>query len=767
MEAIQDASDSKLFPDYDAEVALAKKFLTTFEGEGASFPYRDTLQSIANREGRVVRVALDDLEDWSARPAASEEEEEGGSSGKADRDTFYDRVEKNCDRYRQVFADAVQQALPEPDENAAPGTDVIDVLSHQRANQRRIAQERAQEPGGDGLSDGEEMAEPPDELMRRFEVHVAPRSSEKALSIREVGAACIGRLVTIKAMVTRVSGVRPLVAVATYTCDSCPHEVYQEVRNRQFMPLSECPSSFCANNRTRGRLQLQARGSKFRKFQELKIQELPGQVPMGHVPRTMSVHCHGELTRVAKPGDMVTLAGIFMPVRFSGLKALRAGLIADTYLVAQDIHRHKKNYDELEELDGDLEDAIEAIADQPDAFGRLARSIAPEIFGNEDVKKALLLMLTGGLTRALKDGMCIRGDIHICLMGDPGIAKSQLLKYIAGVAPRAVYTTGKGSSGVGLTAAVTRDQISGEMTLEGGALVLADRGICCIDEFDKMDDQDRTAIHEVMEQQTVSIAKAGITTTLNARTAVLAAANPLYGRYNKRRSISENVNLPNSLLSRFDLLFLLLDRVDAEADIALARHVTHVHRFKKSPGLQTDKPVPPQLLRYYIAQARLLEPKVPEALTAFLVEAYVSMRQQDKESESDQARMTPRQLLSVLRLATAIARLRFSEEVSQADAEEAIRLSHMSKASLFEDADGGGFGGVGGQRAEDPVTRIYSIIRDYATSQRLNRVPLATVTAMVVRSGFSEEQLDETLHEYEDLNILQISQDRTHLHYVV
>ncbi|KAJ7300110.1 hypothetical protein O6H91_Y068900 [Diphasiastrum complanatum] len=589
-----------------------------------------------------------------------------------------------------------------------------------------------------------------------FEVHIKAYVKEKALALREVRACHIGQLVKVKGIITRCSDVKPLLKVAVYTCEECGFEIYQEVMARTFMPLFECPSTRCRTNNAKGRLILQLRASKFLRFQEAKIQELADQVPKGHIPRQMTVNIHGDLTRKVGPGDIVEVSGIFLPIPYVGFRAMRAGLVADTYLEAMSIVHSKKRYEEYVLTDEEQE-RIEQLADDGDIYNKLSLSIAPEIFGHEDVKKALLLLLVGAPSRQLRDGMKIRGDLHVCLMGDPGVAKSQLLKHMVSVAPRGVYTTGRGSSGVGLTAAVNRDPVTNEMVLEGGALVLADMGICAIDEFDKMEESDRTAIHEVMEQQTVSIAKAGITTSLNARTAVLAAANPAWGRYDMRRTPAENINLPPALLSRFDLMWLILDRADMDSDLAMARHVLHVHQKCEPPKLDFD-PLAPSILRAYVAVARRVVPSVPHDLTDYIASAYAALRQEEVQSDAPHSYTTARTLLSILRISEALARLRFSSTVAQSDVDEALRLMQMSKFSLYADERK--------KSGLDTISDIYSIIRDEAARMHTMRVSYRDVLNWVSRKAYTEAQLKECLEEYAALNVWQIDPATFDIHFV-
>jgi len=768
MEFLRDFKDDSYLSEYSNTIADSLGLDTEEEIALRDFKYIHRLAQISMRLTSLMKIELDDV-------LAYGEVDAGNVSGV----NLAEEIISNTKRFQELFAQACDELL-ETDEalitrRVIDLNDPMDVMERQRQdNESRRRLLESNDPSMAGLDQSQvrtESSDVPKTLTRRFQIAFIPPSGEKAQSLRHIRAEHVGKLVSLTGIVTRVTEVKPRVVVAGYACDTCGAEVYQEVKGRQFMPMVSCPNPTHRENRLPSRLHLNVRSTRFSKFQEVKIQESSDQVPVGAIPRSLTLHLEGEVTRKCTAGDIVKISGVFLPVPYTGYMAMRAGLLSDTYLEAYEVEQVRKDY-QSETVSHEVERQLDQVLNEGNVYHKLSQSIAPEIFGFDDLKKALLLLLVGAPERKLADGMRLRGDLHICLMGDPGVAKSQLLKYIARATPRGVYTTGKGSSGVGLTAAVVRDALTNELMLEGGALILADRGICCIDEFDKMNEIDRTAIHEVMEQQTVSIAKAGITTSLNARAAVLAAANPAFGRYNRRKTPAQNINLPAALLSRFDLLFLLLDEADSDRDFRLAQHVTYVHRTGKNPPLDFE-PLDMKVLRAYIAKARAgPDPVVPDdgMLGEYIVGKYLVMREEEKDAGKDASGYTTaRTLLSILRLAQALARLRLESVVVHEDVDEAIRLMAASKASINRDDED-----VNDTMAfRDPISSIYALIRSIAAEKideseseedtneiQKKRVRLNTQTIAVSRieqrilaSNFTREQMEECLNEYDQLNV--------------
>ncbi|CAH8645961.1 unnamed protein product [Schistosoma mattheei] len=760
--------------NYDEDKKACDQFLRFYSKIDSCgnkhFVYSEQLTRIANREQSVLYISLDDVAEHSSDLANA--------------------IECNAVRYTKIFAEVIDDLLPDFRTVDLVPQDVLDIfIDHRIRMEQRIRAADAETAPRSVSRDPEpvNMAEVrsrfPPELLRRFEVYFCGRSDTKPLCVRNVLASSIGHLIQVRGVVTRATEVKPLITTATYTCDRCGAETYQEINNPTFMPLTVCGTAACKNAGPGGggRLHMQTRGSKFLKFQEIRIQELSDQVPVGHIPRALTIYLRGENTRAAQPGDHILLTGVFLPsvrgASFSGsgrtnqasasLNTASGGLLTDTYLEAHSVQLLSKT-DDVTDANEPSEEEIERLRDL-EFYSLMAQSLAPEIYGHEDVKKALLLLLVGGVELAPKEGLRIRGNLNICLMGDPGVAKSQLLGFVDRLSPRSQYTTGRGSSGVGLTASVMKDPLTGEMTLEGGALVLADQGVCCIDEFDKMTEFDRTAIHEVMEQQTISIAKAGILTTLNARVAILAAANPAYGRYNPNKSVEQNVDLPAALLSRFDLLWLIQDKPDREHDLRLAQHITFVHMHGSAPSA-TDSQIDstsstnhqqllslPELRRLIAVAKAQPAPAVPAHLADYLVGAYVEMRKEARANK-EMTYTSARTLLAIMRLSTARARLRAASEVSKGDIDEAMRLMEASRSSILTSYDDSNRSG----RPQSYKDVIYHIVREL-TAAGDGTARIADIVERCATKGYTPAQLNEVIEAYEDLNVWQVNIGRTRI----
>lgn len=515
-----------------------------------------------------------------------------------------------------------------------------------------------------------------------------------AKGMRELNPNDIDKLVSVKGLVLRATAIIPDMKVALFKCNACGHTVAVELDRGVLSEPSKCPREVCGQTNS---MALVHNRSSFCDKQVIKLQETPDLVPDGQTPHSINLCVFDDLVDSTRAGDRVEVCGIFrsLPVRTNSTQRAVRSLFKtyldvlhikkidkkklgdDTSTLEHEIIERDQEVEQVRKLSEEEIAKIRDVSERDDLYELLARSLAPSIFEMDDVKKGILLQLFGGTNKTFKKGGRYRGDVNILLCGDPSTSKSQILQYVHKIAPRGVYTSGKGSSAVGLTAYITRDIDTKQLVLESGALVLSDGGVCCIDEFDKMSDSTRSVLHEVMEQQTISIAKAGIITTLNARTSILASANPINSRYDPNLPVTANIDLPPPLLSRFDLVYLILDRVDEDIDRQLARHLTDMY-LEDAPETVNNKYVlPVEFLTSYIQYAKEnFLPVMTEVAKQELVKSYVEMRRLGDDSRASEKRITAttRQLESMIRLSEAHAKMRLSETVELIDVKEAVRL---------------------------------------------------------------------------------------------
>ncbi|HDS63315.1 MAG TPA: minichromosome maintenance protein MCM [Methanofollis liminatans] len=583
---------------------------------------------------------------------------------------------------------------------------------------------------------------------------------DRITGIRDIRAYHITRFVSVKGIIRKTTEVRPRIIEAVFQCPGCGATVTLAQGYGTFEEPENCPNPEC----NRRKLKLIPGKSRFVDSQKVRIQESPEGLRGGERPQTLDVEMTDDLTGMIAPGDRVVLNGVLRSkqrVNY-GTKST----LFDIYLDCSSAEAPEREYEEVNISEED-EAAIRALSREADLYSQITGSIAPSIYGNLEVKEAIALQLFGGVAKDLPDGSRLRGDIHMLLVGDPGIAKSQMLRYVVQLSPRGVYTSGKSSTSAGLTATAVKDDFGdGSWTLEAGALVLADMGVAAVDEMDKMAKEDRSALHEAMEQQTISIAKAGMTATLRSRCALLGAANPKLGRFDAFVPIAEQINMPPSLLSRFDLIFIMTDKPDAARDTAIAEHIIKAHRVGElilqasagplseghaellaSESVAVEPPIAPEVLRKYVAYAkRNINPLITDGAKEMLIAYYLRLR--GLADDNKPVPVTARQLEALIRLGEASARIRLSPFVEARDAERVIKIVDTCLRQVAYDAETGTLdidkwtSGIT-KKKRDIIRTIKETIKDLGGDDGTARI--AEVVERLAGEGYERDEVQEQI----------------------
>jgi len=606
------------------------------------------------------------------------------------------------------------------------------------------------------------------------DIHVTLVSEAAPTSMRDLKSDQVARLVKIPGIVVAATGIRAKATRIAIQCRACrttkadiplkpglegyqmPRKCGVEQAGRPPCPLD--PYFILPDH------------CKCVDFQSLKLQEATDSVPHGEMPRHMQLYVDRSLVERAVPGNRVIVIGVYSIRKMAKLgRGAEKGAVGVRmpYLrvvgLQVDTEGQGRTSSNLT-FTAEDEEKFRRLANEPDPYGKIAKSIAPSIFGSEDIKKSIACLLFGGSRKRLPDGLTRRGDINVLMLGDPGTAKSQLLKFVERVSPVAVYTSGKGSSAAGLTASVMRDPATRGFTVEGGAMVLADGGVVCIDEFDKMREDDRVAIHEAMEQQTISIAKAGITTTLNSRCSVLAAANSVFGRWDDTKA-EENIDFMPTILSRFDTIFIVKDEHDERRDVTLAKHVMQVH-MNAAADTAVEGELSLEFMKKYIAYCRSrCGPRLEQTAAEKLKNKYVMMRNSNKEIEEEGEKrlaipITVRQLEAVVRISESLAKMELKPFATDAHVDEAIRIFQVSTLSAAQSGELSGAEGFTTEEDQELVLRIekqlkkrfaigsqvsqHTILQDFA-KQKYPERQVQKVLQMMIRRGELQHRMQRKM----------------------